>query len=769
MKRILFICFLFSFLSVFSQSTDNNLWQEFLPYGNVNQVVKKGDIIYAASDYSLFSLSTSDNSIERISKVNRLNDFGVAAISFNSTSQKLVIGYKNGNIDFLTSENVVGQPAIKNSSVIGDKTIYSLYSDNEKVYVSTGFSIVVLDAVSTEVIDTYVIGDAGAQLKINAVCTDDVYIYAATDSGIKRAEKANEFLANSDFWELITDIPNHTEPMNNIVSFDGKLFVTYKPNDIDPDIIYYFNGSSWNIFNELLGYKIKSTTTTESEIVFTTQNDVWIFDKMLFLVQSFNQENQINYAIKEGDIFWLGGTFNQGLVKVENGVTSSFVPKGPIDRDAYSLSEIIDGKFFKVSGGVSGSGDQPLFNFSGAASFDGLNWKSYNRFTDAIFNQSGYFDYLYVAINENNPSQVAFSTYVQGGLFELNEETVTQYTTANSTLYQDPSTLRYRLAGLSYDNEGNLWVANSFSPRQLSVKTQSGEWTSFSFGSSVSSSRFSELIVDSRGFKWIVSPGGAGVIVLDDNQTPLDNSDDKVKLLTSGGGSGDLPTSDVWSIEEDLNGSIWIGTSEGPAVFFNPSSIFDGGVDNDAKQILIEQDGNAEILLGAERIIAIEVDGANRKWFGTENSGVFVFEADSYEQIFHFTKDNSPLFSNTINDIKIDHELGIAYIATSEGLLGFKTDATQPRNDFLDAYAYPNLVRENYEGNIYINGLMLNSNCKITDIEGNLVAEVQSLGGQAVWDGRDKFSNRVKTGVYLVFLANADGSKTEVTKIMVVR
>ena len=81
-------------------------------------------------------------------------------------------------------------------------------------------------------------------------------------------------------------------------------------------------------------------------------------------------------------------------------------------------------------------------------------------------------------------------------------------------------------------------------------------------------------------------------------------------------------------------------------------------------------------------------------------------------------------------------------------------------------YTFPNPVREDYEGPITITGLTDNSNVKITDISGNIVFETESLGGQAIWDGRNTLKQRVQTGVYLVFISNSDGSKTFVTKIL---
>jgi hypothetical protein len=76
--------------------------------------------------------------------------------------------------------------------------------------------------------------------------------------------------------------------------------------------------------------------------------------------------------------------------------------------------------------------------------------------------------------------------------------------------------------------------------------------------------------------------------------------------------------------------------------------------------------------------------------------------------------------------------------------------------NYSDVKVYPNPVREDYYGPIAIKGLLAESTVKITDISGNLVQEIESFGGQAVWDGTDFNGQRVSTGVYLIFMTTGD-------------
>ena len=137
-------------------------------------------------------------------------------------------------------------------------------------------------------------------------------------------------------------------------------------------------------------------------------------------------------------------------------------------------------------------------------------------------------------------------------------------------------------------------------------------------------------------------------------------------------------------------------------------------------------------------------------------------------EVKHFTTDNSPLFSNRVHDIAINDKTGEVFFATEYGMVSYRGDAVSSGADFGNVYAFPNPVRPEYQGEITITGLIKDADIKITDVAGNLVYETRTLGGQAVWNGRNRQGRRVATGVYLVFCTNDDGSKTNVTKILLI-
>ena len=185
--------------------------------------------------------------------------------------------------------------------------------------------------------------------------------------------------------------------------------------------------------------------------------------------------------------------------------------------------------------------------------------------------------------------------------------------------------------------------------------------------------------------------------------------------------------------------------------------------------IIILEDGLAQELLYEQFITDIVVDGANNKWVGTADSGVFQFSPDGQQTLNRFTSSNSPLPSNGINDIDINPTTGEVFFATDKGMVSYKGTATDASSDLSNVLVYPNPVRPEFEGTVKINGLLNKCIVKITDIEGNLVYEEISEGGTIEWDTKAFGKYKVASGVYMIFISAQDGLETKVKKVMIIR
>ena len=127
------------------------------------------------------------------------------------------------------------------------------------------------------------------------------------------------------------------------------------------------------------------------------------------------------------------------------------------------------------------------------------------------------------------------------------------------------------------------------------------------------------------------------------------------------------------------------------------------------------------------------------------------------------------LLSDNIYAIEINPQTGEVFIGTDKGLVSYKGEATEGKNDYSDVYAYPNPVRPEHGNKVTITGLMDNSIVKITDLNGNLINQTKSLGGQAIWNCQNSKGTRVASGIYLVLSATEDSKESIVTKIAVIK
>ena len=216
---------------------------------------------------------------------------------------------------------------------------------------------------------------------------------------------------------------------------------------------------------------------------------------------------------------------------------------------------------------------------------------------------------------------------------------------------------------------------------------------------------------------------------------------------------------------------MWIGSNSGPFMLTKSERENNGNTFTQVKVPRNDGTNYADYLLANIDISCIAIDGANRKWFGTFNNGVYLISADNLVQIHHFTTDNSKLLSNSVMSIAINNTSGEVFFATDNGLCSYISDATETNTEMTtdNVWAYPNPVEPGYTGNITITGLSLNADIKILSANGAIVNEGHSNGGTYVWDGCDKKGRRVASGIYMVATATSNGEKGTVCKIAIVR
>ena len=470
-------------------------------------------------------------------------------------------------------------------------------------------------------------------------------------------------------------------------------------------------------------------------------------------------------AIEDNGSLWIADYYN-GLFRFRNDTIEYMYPQGPYSNSVFNMSVNSSNHNIYVVPGAWSSALTYTYNFDGIFCRVNGEWKNDNVHNDPRLN--GIFDFVCTAVNPAN-NHVMFGTYWDG-IYEWEDSLglFNHFTDSNSTLGRVIGDIqRIRTAGLAYDRFGNLWVSNLGADSVICVQKPDGTWLKFGPPFNVPAGWVTQIAFDQFDQTWFVMPR-TGLLVMNHGADLDDPKDDKYTEVINTIGHGNLPDNNVTCVAVDQDGNVWVGMASGIAVIYCPGDV-GSSAGCDAQQIVVvAADGIAGYLLSNEDVHQILVDGANRKWFATDD-GLWLYSADGTQQIAHYTVDNSPLFSNVVNVLGMDYSTGDLYVGTDKGMMVLRGDATSGSNSSCSPLVYPNPVRQGYSGPIIIKDVINDADVKITDISGKLIYRTQALGGQIVWNGTDYHGNAAKDGVYLVFASSADGLVSCSTKLLLMR
>lgn len=769
MKKI-YIVFLALLSSgwISAQNFEND-WKGFFSYVSIKAISEGNGKIYAAAENSLFSYDVATQETNTLSTINGLSGETISSLYYSEEFSTLLVGYENGLMDVVVDgeDDIITVVDILEKTAIppDQKTINDFYEYNGSIYISTEFGISIYDLEALEFGDTYFIGDFGSQINITQTTVLSPYIYASSSNGgVRRAMVDDDNLIDFANWETIFN--GNTV---GVQSLGQEIYIARADNRIDR----FVPGSGFvlagNTSSAILDFK-----TIDDLMTVTLSNRMEAYS-VGFNLQSVvtNSLPNFDFTLQSGialDNSFYMGTEEDGMLLVPFGTTTvtQILPDGPILNQPFAM-DASAGQLWVSFGDITQTNNpfEPISE-RGISNLRDDKWTNI-PFEDLDLNNDATreaTDIVYVTINPNNPNEVWMSSYI-GGLLKIEDQTPTNlftYTNSNLILPQNNPNIGIRVFGSDFDAQGNLWVLQSRIIDGLLKVTGNGQFQQIDLSPVINADTEQALIevkTSREGFVFF-STAQNGVVGYNPNNGSFGR-------LSEGLGQGNLPRNNVKAIEFDRQNRLWIGTTKGLRVLFNVAGVFEPGETVDAQEIIILQDGIPQELLFQQTITDIEVDGSNNKWIATATSGVFYLSSNGQETLLRFTKENSPIPSNNVQDITIDPASGRVYFATQNGLVAFEGTSTAPQDDLENVYAFPNPVRPGFTGNVTIDGLTSRANVKITDIEGNLVFETTSQGGSVQWDTSAFGKYKVASGVYMVFISTDDALETKIHKIMVIR
>lgn len=760
-KRIL--CFVFLIVIQLGFTQNNFLWQGYFSYSSISDLSDSPTAIFAASENALFSKNNISNVVKTTNTIDGLSGETITSLYYSAVSNKTLVGYENGLMIVIneTDGSMLNIVDIINKQLPANKKRINHFMEyNGIVYVSCNFGIVQFNLATMLFGDTYFIGDEGLEISVTQTAVHNGFIYASTNDGIRKADVASKNLIDFKQWTKIA-----AGTWSSIDTLDTELFA------IDSSgFIYKYNAVS-NAFagSRQLSQPALDMRANLNYLIITTASSVFIYNKQMILVRQIDSSKfpdslpSFTCATSIGDTIYIG-TKENGMLNTIISVSAVFennTPNGPSRNNVFALQATND-VLWTVYGDYNGSYNPYPLDSYGVSKYSATGWL--NIPYEKLF---GAKSIVRVIINPKNENEVYMGSGFSGLLKIENDIPSLLYNQTNSGLEEITFIPGYfgdvRINGGAFDKSGNLWLNNSLIQKGLKVLKTDGQWQSFSLDGILDKSinaSMGRMIIDKNNTKWWCTNT--------DGLIGYNESINKFKKINIGTDTGNLPTTDVRAIAVDNRNQLWIGTTKGLRILSNSSSFLNED-QMKTNPIIILEDGLAQELLYEQFITDIVVDGANNKWIGTADSGVFLLSPNGQETKYHFTTNNSPLPSNTINDIDINNSTGEVFIATAKGLISFKGTATEANEDLNNVYVYPNPVRPEFEGTIKIAGLLDNATIKITDIEGNLVYETTSEGGTIEWDTTAFGKYKVASGVYMIFISAQDGIETKVKKVMIIR
>lgn len=698
-------------------------WRGHYDNHSIRHIVK-GDAMYAASPYQIIKYDTANNPYW-IDKSNGLHDININHLAWDALQEQLLVSYENSNIDIIKGDQVFNINAIELTSSLTNHSINAIRIYNNWALVATNFGIVVLDLIKHEIKDNWFPNNSQqATITYDVVLAKDS-LFVATENGIWSTPFKNNWILPNQ-WK---HAPSYDEL--NIQHLTQQNGIIYAYNNTT---LFQLPNTS-PIFNTNNGH-IQNIDTTSSALNICIQ-----YPSNKGAILQLNKDHNISTLIDSNEIaapmqaiilgnnYWVADSINGLLLKnTSSKWLNAGGPKASIQGAAFINENNLLAPF----------GNKHI----GFAKFSEDAWVTYSAIGNSIlpnFNAS---------IQSNQDQSFWFTSNV-GLIHFTNNNTQVEYI--------QPNALTGSYNDIQSDQNNKLWVLQD---QQGIARESNTTWNTIPLPSNFINKGLEKFILNNQGQAWLIAPNQQGIFVYQSKDV---YATEIWRQLSTQSSNGNLPSMHVTSIAKDHAGSIWVGTDNGIAIY-NCGDM--ASEPCNAYVPIVNNNGFNGYLFQHEIVNCIAVDGANRKWIGT-NNGAWLLSEDGLNIIAHFTKTNSPLPADTILQILIAPTTGEVFINTSNQMVSYRGTATEGKQTQNNIQIFPNPVASSYNGTIAFRGLIENAILKITDLTGKLVYQTNALGGQAIWNGRTYEGRKIATGIYLVFARDLAGNENSVRKLVI--
>lgn len=740
-----------------AQTISSKKWADLFSYNNVIAMKEDNGKIVAAAENGIFYYTISSGEITKLSKANGLHEVKISAFDYNPQNKIALIGYQNGSLDVISPDGityVVDIPIATGYN--GSKRINHISITGDLAVISVGYGVSIFDLRKKEFKDSAFFLSGGVYEASNEATIFGNKVFSVTNTGLKSHEMNTTFPVFTTWATEMAGSFRHIDS-EGILSFSSAT-TGY----------LYNNGASVPLSQTFTN--VKDVVVNSNNIVVTDLNRVYTFNNNGNFNNTVSFGEECNTATTVGSSVY-GGTVLSGIKNESN---NSFKPDGPYFNYAYKMSLYGENQLLVSTGGRENRFNTALNNPKnpGFYYFNGMEWIYPSYF---IGNTTG-FNVLDVVSDPASPDDVFFTNYTTAegrGVYKMKYNAASKDFTFTKNYNLGTTNLYARRAvGLAFDDANNLFVSIAFSSDgpdvgQLTAIGAYDRATDDFLIKNTTTLGAAQKPLFYEGLLWIPIPRLNALVAYDAKKT-VNTSDDTAYILNQANGFDPNSGGNI-SVALDKSGDAWIGGDLGLRVLQNAVSEVKTPASATVEPIIIEQNGLGEELFRDSQILQIEVDAGDHKWVSVDGGGVYYLSSDGQQTIKHFTKENSPLPTNSITDIKVDKKTGKVYFVSYDGIVTYQGDVADVTSGFGNVLVYPNpVVYSNFKGKVTIKGLAEVTNIRIADAAGNVVHSAVARGGYYEWDLNNQRGKRVASGIYFVLMTNEDGSDKATAKIAVV-
>lgn len=195
-KKLSSLAMLLCVLCLTATAQQLGTWRMYLSYSIATKSEVSGSIIYSLMNGNLLSYDTEDGEVRTYDHLGVLSDVNISHIAYSKEAEKLLIVYKNTNIDLLDKNgNVENLSALKDKSIL-DKDVTDVYVNGSMAYLATGFGFIEVDMKEGVFRNTYKLS-----YTISCIAASDDAVFIGTPEGIRRCMKSDNMQLEAN-WKM---------------------------------------------------------------------------------------------------------------------------------------------------------------------------------------------------------------------------------------------------------------------------------------------------------------------------------------------------------------------------------------------------------------------------------------------------------------------------------------------------------------------------------------------------------------------------------------